>query len=54
MEGQMTKAIALSFAFAVLAMPAAHGAGPIDAATLTCKELETSSHNDMVAMDKAM
>src|SRR5262249_38145894 len=51
---QMTKAIALSFAFAVLAMQAALGAGAIDAATLTCKELETSSHNDMVAMDKVM
>lgn len=50
----MTKALALSFAFAVLAMQAALGAGAIDAATLTCKELETSSHNDMVAMDKTM
>ena len=49
----MIRVPALSFIFATLAMPVALGAG-IDTATLTCKELETSTHNDMVAMDKAM
>jgi hypothetical protein len=50
----MTKVLALSFAFATLAVSVALGADAINTATLTCKELETSSHNDMVAMDKAM
>jgi len=50
----MTKALALSFAFATLAMPVALGAGAINTTTLTCKELETSSHKDMVAMDAAI
>ena len=50
----MTRIIALSFAFAALAASVALGSGPVDTATLTCKELETSSHADMVAMDKAM
>jgi hypothetical protein len=50
----MTRIFALSVAFVALAMPVALGADAIDAATLTCKELETSSHSDMVAMDKAM
>lgn len=50
----MTRVLALSLTLVVFAVPAALGAGAIDTATLTCKELETSSHNDMVAMDKAM
>ena len=49
----MMRVLALSFTLATLAIPAL-GAGAIDTATLTCKELLTSSHNDMVAMDKAM
>ena len=49
----MIRVPALSFIFATLAMPVALGAG-IDTATLTCKELETSTHNDMVAMDAAI
>ena len=50
----MIRVLALSFIFATLAVPVSLGAGAIDTTTLTCKELETSSHNDMVAMDKAM
>ena len=50
----MLRALALSFTLATLAMPVAFGADAIDTATLTCRQLETSSHNDMVAMDKAM
>jgi len=50
----MMRVIALSFILATFAVPLALGAGAIDTATLTCKQLETSSHNDMVAMDKAM
>jgi hypothetical protein len=37
----------------MFAIPAL-GGGAIDTSTLTCKELEASNHNDMVAMDKAM
>jgi hypothetical protein len=48
------RVIALSFMLATLAIPMALGAGAIDTATLTCKELETSSHTDMVAMDAAI
>ena len=48
------RVLALSFMLAMLAIPVALAAGPIDTATLTCKELETSSHSDMVAMDKAV
>jgi hypothetical protein len=50
----MMRVLALSFMLATLAIPVALGADAIDTATLTCKQLETSSHNDMVAMDKAM
>jgi len=50
----MIRVLSLSFTFAMLAMPVAIGAGVIDTATLTCKELVTSSHNDMVAMDAAI
>lgn len=50
----MMRALALSFMLATLAIPVAFGGGAIDTATLTCKELETSSHNDMVAMDAAI
>ena len=50
----MVRVLALSLAFATLIMPVAFGAGTIDTATLTCKELETSSHKDMVAMDAAI
>ena len=49
----MMRVLALSFTLATLAIPAL-GASTIDTATLTCKELMTSGHNDMVAMDKAM
>ena len=48
------RVLALSFMLATLATPVALGAGAIDTATLTCKELMTSSHNDMVAMDVAI
>jgi len=48
------RVLALSFMLAMLVIPFAFGADAIDTATLTCKQLETSSHNDMVAMDKAM
>jgi hypothetical protein len=50
----MRRVLALPFMLATLAMPVALGAGAIDTATLTCKELMTSSHNDMVAMDAAI
>jgi hypothetical protein len=49
----MMRVLALSFTLATLAFPAL-GGGAIDTATLTCKELVTSNHNDMVAMDVAI
>lgn len=50
----MIRVLALSLGFATLAMPMALGAGAINTTTLTCKELVTSNHNDMVAMDVAI
>jgi hypothetical protein len=50
----MIRVPALSFIFATIAMPVTLGADAINTATLTCKELETSTHNDMVAMDAAI
>jgi hypothetical protein len=50
----MNRVIALSIAFATAAMPVALAAGPINTAGLTCKELVSSGHDDMVAMTAAM
>ena len=47
------RVLALSLTLATFAIPAL-GARAIDTATLTCKELVTSSHTDMVAMDVAI
>jgi len=50
----MLRVLALSFMLATLAVSVAFAGDAINTATLTCLQLETSSHNDMVAMDKAM
>ena len=48
------RVLALSFTCASLAVPVALAADAINTATLTCKDLMTSSHKDMVAMDEAI
>jgi hypothetical protein len=54
LEERQMRALALSFILFTLAVPVTFAGGPIDTATLTCKVLETSRHNDMVAMEKAI
>jgi hypothetical protein len=53
MEEPMMRVLVLSLTLATLVISAL-GAGAIDTATLTCKELESSNHKDMVAMDAAI
>jgi hypothetical protein len=48
----MTRMLAVSYAFLVLAAPAL-GAGASNLASVTCKDYETSGHQDMVQLDAA-
>jgi hypothetical protein len=47
LEGQMTRILAVVFAFLIPAFPA-FGGGAFNTATTTCKDYENGSHQEMV------